>query len=262
MKLKRMHNASAFTRVELIVVIAVLLVLISQIDFMITPASAKRKAQRISCLNNLKQIGTAYRIWSGDHGDRNPALESVSKGGWSDLLTNADQGPNCWTNYAILADDLGRSPKLVMCSADDRIAASDFVTNGMQNESNHFYFQNNTNLSYFVGVSANSKSPRTLLGGDRNLGGGIMPDSDYGFSPKNGRGNDVAVPISDPVSWSLKMHSAGDAAGTGNILLADGSAHKTSSASFVQDWLNYADPTTNWPPGHVPASPSIRLIVP
>ena len=32
-------------------------------------AEAKAKAERIQCINNLKQIGLAARIWSGDHGD-------------------------------------------------------------------------------------------------------------------------------------------------------------------------------------------------
>jgi type II secretory pathway pseudopilin PulG len=34
---------------------------------------AKSKAQRINALNNLKQIGLAARIWSGDNGDRMPS---------------------------------------------------------------------------------------------------------------------------------------------------------------------------------------------
>ena len=104
--------------------------------------------------------------------------------------------------------------------------------------------------------------PQSIAGGDRNLGPGSVPDRDYGYSPKNGKGNDVAVPIAGPVSWSLKMHSAGNAAGAGNILLGDGSGQQTSTASFNQIWLRNAAPTTNWPAGHLPATPSIRLVFP
>jgi type II secretory pathway pseudopilin PulG len=41
---------------------------------MLLPAlsAAKRKAQKINSVNNLKQIGLAMRIWSGDNGDRLP----------------------------------------------------------------------------------------------------------------------------------------------------------------------------------------------
>ena len=66
-----------------------------------------RKSQRVSCVNNLKEIGTAYRLWAGDNGDLVPPQQSVSKGGWKDFLTNANQGAICWTNYAIMADELG-----------------------------------------------------------------------------------------------------------------------------------------------------------
>jgi len=35
-------------------------------------AKAKAKAQQINCVNNMKQIGLAARIWSNDHGDKFP----------------------------------------------------------------------------------------------------------------------------------------------------------------------------------------------
>jgi type II secretory pathway pseudopilin PulG len=245
------RDVSAFTQIELIVVLVIVGVLAS----MLLPAlvKVKAKAGRIDCVNNIKEIGTAYRLWIGDaHGIDNPATESVARGGWKDLLNNADQGPNCWTNYAIMANELGLNPKLLVCPSDERRPAKDFKTD----------FRDNTHLSYFVGVSANEVYPQSIQSGDRNLGPGTVPDSDYGYSPTNGKGNDVAVPISGPVSWSLKMHSAGNTAGAGNILLGDGSGQQTSSAGFRTNWLIHADPTTNWPAGHIPSSPSIRLVFP
>ncbi len=82
-----------------------------------------QKSLRINCLNHLKEIGTAYRIWAGDNGDLVPSQQSVANGGWKDLLTNANQGSICWTNYAIIANELGQSTKLVVCSSDGRKAA-------------------------------------------------------------------------------------------------------------------------------------------
>ena len=180
-----------------------------------------------------------------------PPQQSVSKGGWEDFLSNANQGAICWSNYAIMADDLGQSPKLVVCPADERQAAAEF----------HQQLRKHARLLLYRCERKRPISPINP-GGDRNLGPGTKPDPDYGYSPKSGKGNDVAIPISGPVSWSLKMHSAGNTAGAGNILLGDGSAQQVSSASFNQNWLRNAAPTTNWPAGHIPATPSIRLVFP
>jgi len=169
---KTMRKSQAITLIEVLVVITVLLLLAS----LLLPAlaRAKAKASRISCVNNLKEIGTAYRLWAGDNGDLVPAQQTVKNGGWADFLTNANQGALCWTNYAIMQNELGQSPKLVICPEDERQAATDFTTN----------FNTNTHVSFFVGVNANYYYPQSILGGDRNLGPGPKPDPDYGFSPR------------------------------------------------------------------------------
>ncbi|MGD0412025.1 MAG: type II secretion system protein [Verrucomicrobiota bacterium] len=253
MKQKAMLRRRAFTRVELLVVVMIVLFFVLAASAIILPFLARSKARsaRISCVNNLKEIGTAYRVWAGDYGDRTPPEQTVANGGWWDILTNDDQGALCWTNYAIMQNELGQSPRLVVCPDDERQAAFSF-TNGFDN----------THVSYFVGVSANDTYPQSIAGGDRNLGPGPKPDPDYGYSPISGKGNDVAIPITGPVSWSLKMHSFGNPAGAGNSLLGDGSAQQVSTAALNKKWLRNATPTTNWPAGHVPASPSIRLVFP
>jgi len=111
-------------------------------------------------------------------------------------------------------------------------------------------------------VNANDIFPQSFLGGDRNLGPGTVPHSDYGYSPINGKGNDVMLSTNSLVCWSLKMHSAGNTAGAGNIPLGDGSAQQTTSASLRTNWLLHAEPTADWPAGHIPSTPSIRLVFP
>ncbi|MGD1087060.1 MAG: prepilin-type N-terminal cleavage/methylation domain-containing protein [Verrucomicrobiota bacterium] len=247
MKHKVTRTQSALTFIEVLVVIAVLAVLVS----LILPMFAKaRQRSGPPCMGLLHIIGQAYHVWEADNGGLLPSQQSVSKGGWADLLTNANQGAICWTNYAILAKDLGIWPRSLVCPADERTAAKNFTTDF-----------NNSHVSYFVGVSASALDPQSIVGGDRNLGLGTKADPDYGLSPKSGKGNDVAIPISGPVSWSLKMHSAGNPGGSGCILLGDGSERKATTAEMNQ-YLTNAPPTTNWPARHVPATPSIRLIFP
>jgi competence protein ComGC len=246
------HKSTAFTRIELIVVVVVVFFVLAVLILPVV-RDQEVKSPRISCLNNLKQIGTAYRIWSNDHGERYSASQSANKGGWSDFLANADQGYLCWTNYAIMANELGRSPHVLACPSDERKPSETFAKFG------------NTNLSYFVGVSAELSQPESLLGGDRNLGGGTKPDPEYGFSPEIGRGNDVAIQTNSqagPVCWSLKMHSPGNTNGGGNLLLGDGSAQEVNTFSFRSNWQPFFGQTTNWPAGHAPSSPSIRVLFP
>ena len=233
LSLQRTHG---FTRVELVVVISVIAVFL----LMLIPgfSAMKAKNRRSVCLRNLHLIGMAYRVWYGYSGDGYPASTSIKTGGWHELLQKPNQGPMCWTNYALMANDLGQDPKVLVCPADVRRAAASFTNGGMNNKDGRGVFKDNTTLSYFVGPDSSDYYPASILGGDRNLGPGNVPHDDYGYSPANGQGNDVI--INGPVCWSLKMHSAGNPAGLGNIMLGDGSRQTTSSATFNTGLLTTA----------------------
>jgi competence protein ComGC len=239
------RRAAAFTRRELVVVIAVLVVLV----LFLIPAlqRASDKSKRIYCVNHLMQIGLAYRIWSNDNGDQFPAKAPLTNGGWRYLLSRSNAGAYAWTNYEIMGDNMGQSPLIVVCPADERKPANSFSN------------LSNLNCSYFVGVGANDTYPQSILGGDRNLGPGTTPDPEYGFSPTNGKGNDVI--INGPVCWSLKMHSRGNPAGAGNIILGDGSAQQVTSRSLNRNWLTNALVATP-APGKATNSLGMRLIFP
>jgi type II secretory pathway pseudopilin PulG len=211
--LPRTCRRRAFTLKELVIVIAATVVLAG----LLLPArpAAKTKAQRINCISNLKQVGTAFRLWAGDSGGTNafyPTQVSTNSGGAAELVTRGE----VWMVFQVMSNELN-TPKILLCPTDTRPVATNFST------------LRNTNLSYFVGRDARTSQPNSLLTGDRNLevAGRPVPAGRFTL-----RTNQLA-------GWTESFHNR-----CGNVGLGDGSAMQLNNARF-REFLATQQAATN-----------------
>jgi type II secretory pathway pseudopilin PulG len=204
-------STSAFTLVALLVIIGVIAVLAA----MLLPAlaGAQRKAQRINCVNNLKQCGLAFRIWEGDNDDKYPMDVPAAKGGTMGFDTGADT----FRHFQVMSNELS-TPKILICPSDTRTAAANFIR------------FNNQNISYFVALDANEAEPQRFLSGDRN----ITADN----PPVNGI---LKLVPGQPVSWTETIH-----VNQGNIGLSDGSVQQCSDTMLQTFLQTSGSPTNTW----------------
>jgi hypothetical protein len=202
----RSRNAGGVLELMIVVATLALLVVLVLAEF---PRRSHVSRCRIHCINNLKQMGLAARMWAGDNGGVFPWAVSTSSNGVRELVLAGDVATALFLS---MSNECG-TPKILWCPNDlKRTKEADWAK------------LNNGNISYFIGLDADETKPQTILSGDRNLAGGIFTSNRI-----------MEVRATNVLVWGADIHRH-----CGNIGLGDGSAQQVSDTTLQNQASNQA----------------------
>jgi type II secretory pathway pseudopilin PulG len=203
-----------FVYYELLIVLGIIGIMAVMIVFVLTrPMTNPHLRARSQCVNNLKQVSLAYKIWENEHGDKFPMAVSTAKGG----AMGFDTGADVFRQYQVMSNQLS-TPLVLICPADTRKTAAGFAQ------------LKNQNVSYFVGLDARDKYPNMLLSGDRNIIGPTKPENGV-----------LQLRPGDAASWTAAVH-----VNQGNAGLSDGSVQMWSNTDLQKALQNFSPATNVW----------------
>lgn len=210
---------AAFTRSELAAVLAAL-VLLGTLAIPLLAGNRDQSLQTV-CLNNLRQVGAALNSWAGSHQSRYPARVPASQGGLQGAASGLQN--NVWFQFLWISNELV-TPSLLVCPEDARAkVARDWSAHpqtGMLNPS----FRDNA-VSYTLGLDAFPAYPLSVLSTDGHL---VTNGTSTGCSSGIMTALGVDVPPAPGKDlWTPSLHG-----GSGQVVLADGRAIPTTSASL------------------------------
>ena len=214
-KILRDASRLAFTRAELLVALAVGALLLA----VVLPALANNRwrSDRVTCANNLRQIGVALQVWGNDHRDQIPWHVEIADGGTRLHPLSA----NTWFHFAWLSNELA-SPRLAFCPSDTGKTARDFSgdpTGGYL----HPNFRNQA-TSYFLNAHPYNPtfSGNQMVAGDRNI---PMEPGGSGCSMLAAVSFTSECPPNPAFGWTNGLHKSH----AGNLLMFDGQVEQANN---------------------------------
>ncbi|HUS34802.1 MAG TPA: hypothetical protein VM680_05580, partial [Verrucomicrobiae bacterium] len=134
----------AFSRTDLFTLLTILTVI--AIAVAIISAVTRPATLRKECINNLKNVGLAFRIASTDCNDQFPFEQSTNHGGTKEFSS-------VWQHFQVLSNELS-IPRILVCPETKTPS------------SKSWRYIRDANITYFVGLTAAETLPQSFLSGD------------------------------------------------------------------------------------------------
>jgi len=176
----RLNVRSGFTLIELLVVIAITAVLAGML--LPTLAKAKSRGLNIRCINNLKQLGMANRMFVDDSNDHLPYANYDS--------TTLSTSPAGWLYWA--ANGIAPYPQGLIPNPYDAGTAWYEQATAAYGTGTWFKYVNNPH-AYLCPVDITSKTWTTRLGRGNKLSSYVMNGAAQGFKNFNNGGKPVKI---------------------------------------------------------------------
>ena len=211
MKISFQDRRSGLSLLDVIIVLATLAFMATFFLAIYPHHRVYSGANRITCVNNLKQIHLSFRIYAGDNRDHFPMNISTND---KPVVNETTQ---VYQYFQLTENELG-TPKVVVCPSDANRKFSKDFTNF-----------NNSNVSYFIGLDSNEERTNSMVAGDRNISNG--------FPPKDGI---LRLTAKQKVSFTKEIHNE-----QGNVVLGDGSVRQVTSKQLRSDIIPKTGFATN-----------------
>jgi prepilin-type N-terminal cleavage/methylation domain-containing protein len=193
--MKTSGSESAFTLIELIVVIFIIAVLIA----MLTPRSNIRtKAPVVACMSHQKQVALGLIMFKDDNDGKYPWQISTTNGGSMELVG----GSHVFPHYQAFSKYLDAPSWLLVCPTDNA-----------RHPATNFSQLTDANISYFLNLDAGA-SASSILAGDRHLEAG----------GKNINPGSFTYSTNLALNWTRELHGKAQNSPLGVLSFGDGHA--------------------------------------